>query len=288
MNTLNASIGSIIESLPELALYHARTSDTYKTLDQSALSLVAASDFIHESGEAVELGCFGSIVFPFTQMGAVSTLDLFGLDELIIFAFYWANRDLYRKSADIGANLGLHSILMNKCGWQVTAYEPDPGHAARLLQNLKLNNSAMVTLVEAAVSDKIGTLEFVRVLGNTTSSHLAEAKQNAYGDLEKFPVKVEAISKIMEEVDFVKMDAEGQEKTIILGTETKHWENTDMIVEIGSEENAVAIFDHLQKIGVRAFAQKLGWLEVMSSDDMPTHYTQGSLFLTQKSKMHWG
>jgi|TARA_B110000438_G_scaffold264146_1_gene276601 FkbM family methyltransferase len=288
MDTPNASIGSIIESLPELASHHARTSDTYKTLDQSALSLVAVSNFVHESGEAVELGSFGRIVFPFTQMGAISTLDLFGLDELIIFAFYWANRDLYRKSADIGANLGLHSILMGKCGWQVTAYEPDPDHATRLLHNLELNNSATVTLAEAAVSDKPGTLEFVRVLGNTTSSHLAGAKDNAYGELEKFPVTVEAIAGIMEVVDFVKMDAEGQEKTIILGTETKHWRNTDMIVEVGTEENAVAIYSHLQKIGVRAFAQKLGWAEVMSLDDMPTHYTQGSLFLTQKSKMPWG
>ena len=288
MNTPNASIGSIIESLPELVAHHARTSETYKTLDHSALSLVADSDFIHESGEAVELGSFGRIVFPFTQMGAVSTLDLFGLDELIIFAFYWANRDLYRKSADIGANLGLHSILMGKCGWKVTAYEPDPDHATRLLHNLKLNNSATVTLAQAAVSDKSGTLEFVRVLGNTTSSHLAGAKDNAYGELKKFPVTVEAIAEIMEVVDFVKMDAEGQEKIIILGTETKHWQNTDMIVEVGTEENAAAIYDHLKKIGVRAFAQKLGWAEVMSLDDMPNHYTQGSLFITQKSKMFWG
>lgn len=287
MNTSNDSIGSIIESLPELASHHARTSDTYQTLDQSALSLVAASDFTHEAGEAVELGSFGPIVFPFTQMGAISTLDLFGLDELIIFAFYWANRDRYRKAADIGANLGLHSILMGKCGWQVTAYEPDPDHAKRLLRNLELNNSATVSLAEAAVSDKPGTLEFVRVLGNTTSSHLAGAKDNAYGELEQFPVTVESIVAIMEVVDFVKMDAEGQEKTIILGTETEHWRNTDMIVEVGTEENAVAIYGHLQKIGVRAFAQKLGWAEVRLLDDMPTHYTQGSLFVTQKSKMPW-
>ena len=248
---------------------------------------MAASDFTHEAGEAVELGSFGPIVFPFTQMGAISTLDLFGLDELIIFAFYWANRDRYRKAADIGANLGLHSILMGKCGWQVTAYEPDPDHAKRLLRNLELNNSATVSLAEAAVSDKPGTLEFVRVLGNTTSSHLAGAKDNAYGELEQFPVTVESIVAIMEVVDFVKMDAEGQEKTIILGTETEHWRNTDMIVEVGTEENAVAIYGHLQKIGVRAFAQKLGWAEVRLLDDMPTHYTQGSLFVMQKSKMPW-
>lgn len=288
MNTHNTSMSCIIESLPEIASHHARTSDIYKTLDQSTLSLVAASGFACETEEEVKLGSFGPIVFPFVQMGAVSTLDLFGLDELIIFAFYWANRDRYRKSADIGANLGLHSVLMSKCGWQVTAYEPDPDHATRLLQNLKLNKCTAVTLAQAAVSDKPGNLEFVRVLGNTTSSHLAGAKDNAYGELEKFPVTVEAIAGIMESVDFVKMDAEGQEKIIILGTETGHWRNTDMILEVGTKENADAIYDHLKKIGVRAFSQKLGWAEVMSLDDMPTHYTQGSLFLTQKSQMFWG
>ncbi|MDA9897224.1 FkbM family methyltransferase [Alphaproteobacteria bacterium] len=288
VKTLNASISSIIGLLPEIASHHARTSDIYKTLNLSALSLVAASDFTCKTEEAVDLGCFGQIVFPFTRMGAVSTLDLFGLDELIIFAFYWVNRDRYRRSADIGANLGLHSILMGKCGWQVTAYEPDPDHATRLLQNLEFNKSTTVKLAQSAVSDRSGNLEFVRVLGNTTSSHLAGAKDNAYGELEKFSVEVEAIAGIMERVDFIKMDAEGQEKTIILGTETEHWRNTDMILEVGTKENAYAIYDHLKKIGVRAFAQKLGWAEVMSLDGMPTHYTQGSLFLTQKSHMFWG
>jgi len=206
---------------------------------------------------------------------------------LIIFAFYWKNRNRYQKAADIGANLGLHSILMAKCGWQVTAYEPDPDHAKRLSANLELNRITNVSLAEAAVSDKPGTLEFVRVLGNTTSSHLAGAKNNAYGMLEKFPVKVESIATIMPAVDFVKMDAEGQEKIIILGTTKEHWRNTDMIVEVGTEENAFAIYEHLQKIGVRAFAQKLGWAEVMSLGDMPTHYKQGSLFITQKSNMSW-
>ena len=289
MNTIppNVSLGSIIESLPELAAHHARTSTTYQTLDQTARSIVASSGFIHESGEAVTIDNFGPIVFPFTKMGAISSLDLFGLDELIIFAFYWANRNRYRKAVDIGANLGLHSILMAKCGWQVTAYEPDPDHAKNISLNLDLNSITTVTVDEAAVSDKPGTLEFVRVLGNTTSSHLVGAKSNAYGPLEKFPVKVESIATIMPTVDFIKMDAEGQEKIIILGTTSEHWRNTDMMVEVGSDENAVAIYEHLQKIGVRAFAQKLGWAEVMSFDDMPTHYKQGSLFISQKSKMPW-
>jgi len=281
------SLGDIIELLPALAAQHARTSSIYQALDHISQALVAKSRFASELNEAVTLGSYGPVVFPFVKMGSISTLELFGLDELIIFAFYWNNRNRYRKAADIGANLGLHSILMAKCGWDVTAYEPDPFHAKRLSSNLELNSITKVKLAEAAVSDKTGTLEFVRVLGNTTSSHLAGAKNNAYGVLEKFPVKVESIAAIMPTVDFVKMDAEGEEKIIILGTTTEHWRNTDMIVEVGTEENAFAIYQHLQKIGVRAFAQKLGWAEVMCLDDMPAHYKQGSLFITQKSKMFW-
>ena len=282
------SFGDIIDKLPSLASDHARTSPIYEAIDGLAKSLVAASGFTSEIEHAVSFGNFGLIKFPYVKMGAISTLDLFGLDELIIFSFYWINRNRYRNAADIGANLGLHSILMAKCGWQVDAYEPDPEHAARLRRNLELNDIATVKVCEVAVSDFSGTLEFVRVLGNTTSSHLAGAKDSAYGPLEKFPVNVESISNIMPTVNFVKMDAEGQERTIILGTTAEHWIDTEMMVEVGSSENANAIYDHLKKIGVRAFAQKLGWGEVLRKEDMPTHYKQGSLFISQQSNMPWG
>jgi len=81
------SLGEIIEALPALAEQHARTSTTYQVLDERARAAVATSGLAKESGEAVPLGCFGTVVFPFTRMGAISTLELFGLDELIIFSF---------------------------------------------------------------------------------------------------------------------------------------------------------------------------------------------------------
>lgn len=286
-STVPSSLGEIIESLADLAPQHARHSETYKALDRVALSVAAESGFAGSGEDPVALGSFGQIAFPFIRMGAVSTLDLFGLDELIIFSFYWTNRTRYRRAADIGANLGLHSILMSKCGWRVEAYEPDPKHAALLRRNLRLNTCDSVDLVEAAVSDRRGSLEFVRVLGNTTSSHLAGAKSHAYGQLERFPVRVESIANIMPSVDFVKMDAEGQERIIILGTTAEHWRQTDMMVEVGSPENAVAIFNHLQSLGVRAFAQKLGWSEVKTPTDMPTSYKDGSLFISRLTAMPW-
>ncbi|PAW89863.1 MAG: methyltransferase [Opitutia bacterium Tous-C4FEB] len=276
-----------MEELPSIAPQHARTSAAYALREKAVAEAVKTCRFTQTEGARETFGSFGEIELPYYRMGAVDSLDLFGLDELIIFSFYWANRLRYRRAADIGANLGLHSILMGKCGWQVRAYEPDPKHAALLKRNLALNQSRTVELVEAAVSDKSGTLEFVRVLGNTTSSHLSGAKSSAYGELEKFPVRVESIAAIMPTVDFVKMDAEGQERTILLATTAADWAKTDMMVEIGSPENAEAIFNHLSSLGVNAFAQKLGWGRVASLADMPISYKGGSLFITRHLAMNW-
>ena len=281
------TLADLIAALPDVAAQHARTTPTYALLEKAAALAIKNTSFTKVEAARETIGGFGEVELPYHKMGAVDSLDLFGLDELIIFAFYWANRSRYRRAADIGANLGLHSIMMSRCGWSVSAFEPDPTHAALLERNLAVNRASTVELVRAAVSDRVGEMEFVRVLGNTTSSHLAGAKEKPYGELERFPVKVAAISEIMQQVDFVKMDAEGQESVIILGTDAAQWARTDMMVEVGSEANAEAIFNHLAKLKVSAFAQKLGWGRVVSLAEMPTSYKHGSLFLTARASMNW-
>ena len=263
-------------------------SEKYDSLANKIKLLAEQSNFSSSKEESVDFQPFGKVILPFHKMGAITTLDLFGLDELIIFAFYWLNRHDYKRAADIGANMGIHSILMDKCGWQVTAFEPDPNHAERLRSHLQFNQCNKVNIIEAAVSKDEGTMDFVRVLGNTTSNHLVGAKDNAYGELEVFPVKVVSIKEIMKDVNFIKMDAEGQEKTIILGTDQEDWKSTDMMLEVGSVDNATAIFNHLQQLGLHSFAQKTGWQEVKELTQMPTHYKEGSLFITSHSSIPWG
>lgn len=283
---LKITVSEILSSLPEIYSNHARNSATYHLFDKIVKNVIRNSSLTSATG-SIDLGCFGEIAFPFTEMGAVSSLNLFELDELIIFSFYWKNRSLYRLSADIGANLGLHSILMSRCGWNVEAYEPDPTHLKLLRRNLELNKTLNVTVSESAVSDQKGTAEFVRVLGNTTGSHLAGAKQSPYGELEKFSVTVESINDIFSSVDFIKMDVEGQERKIILATDSEHWKKTDMMLEVGSPENARDIFVHLKKLNVNAFSQKNGWKAVTSLDHIPKSYREGSLFISAKDCMPW-
>ena len=279
-------LGALVNSLPEISSVHARSSKTYQLLEDLVSDEMLSSELGEGASGLVDMGGFGELRFPFERMGAVSSIDLFGLDELIIFAYYWFNRSLYSRAADIGANLGLHSLLMSRCGWAVTAYEPDPNHFEVLKRNLILNEVSAVQVVEAAVSDTSGFSEFVRVQGNTTSSHLAGAK-HPYGDVERFKVTVDSIKDIMQLVDFVKLDVEGQEKAIITCTDSSDWGGTDMMLEIGSLENAEAILEHIEVLGLNGFAQKTGWSRAEVINDVPTTYSEGSFFITTRQRMLW-
>lgn len=282
------SLSDMLDILAEVHACHAPTTKTFGLLGQVCSSVFAASRRGSGVNESYDTGKFGTIVFPFLQMGAVSSADIFGsLNELIIFAFYYANRHRYRRVADIGANIGLHTILMSRLGWTVRAYEPDPKHVVHLTRNVALNQLGLVEIEEAAVSDKSGTVDFVRVLGNTTSSHLAGAKEAPYGELEKLPVRTVDIRDVILQVDFIKVDAEGHEKTLIECTSAGHFENMDMMVEVGNVKNANAIYDHLSSIGINAFSQKTGWQPARSRSDMPVNYKEGSLFISRKPVMPW-
>jgi FkbM family methyltransferase len=277
---------NLILALPSPGNHHNPGSKIHVLLKQVARREIE-SLFAGDKAEAREFGPFGKLVFPYFKMGNIDSLNLFDLDELIIFSFYLTNRSRYKRVLDIGANIGLHSIILSKCGFEVRAYEPDPRHFDVLKRNLKLNHCANVQPVNAAVSSQAGEMEFVRVLGNTTASHLAGSKPNAYGDLEKFPVKVEAFEPLIAWADLVKLDIEGHEKTVLLSTGREHWLKTDALVEIENAGNAAAVYKHFNTLGVNLFSQKTNWQQVRDMDDMPTSYHEGTLFVTCKNEMPW-
>jgi FkbM family methyltransferase len=280
-------LSQLIAALPALKDFHAPTCEPYNLLRMVARKEVESS-FSFEKAEPCAIAPFGELIFPYTKMGAIDSLDLFGIDELVIFAFYWTNAGRYKKTLDMGANIGLHSIMMSRCSFQVTCFEPDPHHFSLLTHNLSNNNINSVTAVNAAVSVKEGTMEFVRVLGNTTGSHLAGSKSNLYGEVERFPVKVLSFAELIKGIDFVKLDVEGHEKVILTSTTAEQWRTLDMMAEIGSEDNARAIFDHFATIGVNMFAQKSSWKKVERLEEMPTSYHDGSLFISSRTEMPWG
>ncbi len=271
-----------LDSIESLASRLSRGTHEYDFYEAVFQDYFLKSGFA--SGERTTFGPFGELLFPFVKMGAVSSLDLFGLDELVLFALYRANRAKYSRFADLGANLGLHSLVAARLGWRVTAFEPDPSTFALLEENL-LQNSVTARTFRKAVGAEAGERLFTRVLGNLTGSHLSGSKAKAYGELEVFPVETEALTKVMTEHDFLKIDVEGAEAELICSTSAKDWLGVDAVLEIGSESNAAAIFDHFQSIGgVSVFAQKQGWGLVRRVGDLPCSHREGSVFISADSR----
>lgn len=269
--------GELRCSAPSFALLKTLLSEHFR-----------ASPLARENGGPVAIGPFGTIDLPYTRMGAIDSVDLFGLDELLIFAFYWANRGLYRRTLDIGANLGLHSLLMGRAGFTVRAYEPDPVHFDLLRANLARNAATSVTPVREAVSDTDGEAEFIRVVNNTTGSHLAGAKANPYGPLDRFRVPVRSFSTLAADCDFAKVDAEGHEVVILRSASAQTWSRLDVMVEVGTPENAAVLFEHFKRLDVGLYPQKIGWQRAQRAEDLPASHREGSLFISRRRALPWG
>jgi len=278
---------ALVQSLIENPSQHSRDSSFYKTHEQELLNMLENSDLNSSKSGHESFEPFGDLHFPYREMGAINTIHLFGLDELIIFSYYWANKSRYKNVADLGANIGLHSLIMDRCGFSINSFEPDPIHVDVFQENIVNNKSVNITINQKAISDKSGTMDFIRVLGNTTGSHLAGAKEDPYGELETFSVETSDINAVLLNNDFVKMDIEGQEATAILSTKKDTWANVEMILEVGTEKNAKIIFEYLNEINVNMFSQKTGWNKVSDLAEIPTSYKEGSLFLSVADEMSW-
>lgn len=212
---------------------------------------------------------------PLHRMGKVTSDDLFEDREQALFDFYERNAGRYRRALDVGANVGIHAILMARAGWEVRAYEPDPDHAERLRQNIA-SHGVRVTCIEAALAVGHGSSTFVRVRDNGTANHLAGAREY-FGAAEKIRVITHGCGPVFEWADLAKVDVEGCEADL-LECVTRAM-RCDFLAEIGSAENARRIYGHFR--GWRKLWRQSGasWAPVNSAADMPANYKDGTLFI---------
>lgn len=215
---------------------------------------------------------------PHVQMGAVSSADLFEDREQELFDLYERHKDQYKVVLDVGANIGVHTIIMAKLGWNVLAFEPDPEHMKHLRENVA-RNGVRATLYSCALATKSGEMDFIRVLGNTTANHL-EGARTYYGPGERIKVNAVPARSYITIADFAKIDAEGSEADILCSVPPEL--KCEYLVEISSEENARRIWEHFfayKKLWVQRGGR---WIHTYFLADMPTHYKHGSLFIGEQ------
>lgn len=281
---MSGSVASLLLNvLPSIPDSHIRGTAAYRALEDALLEEINSSEFRSGGSGVEELNGFGELIFPYYSMGNISSLHLFGLDEIILFSYYRVLSKRYQRVADLGANIGLHSVMMSKCGWEVVSFEPDPDHLRILRRNILLNKVVHHEDRQVAVADHDGTMTFVRIKGNTTGSHLEGSKASTYGDTDRFEVVVIDVRSLDGEFDLLKVDIEGQEGKFLERTESSFWSATDAFMEVGSRENRDSVYESVQRLSLEAYSQKIGWRRAMNKEDLPEHHSEGSVFLTSRS-----
>lgn len=276
---MDKKIFKILSLINNNTNYHAPSSKKHENLKSNLKEVIKRN---HIKGDIYQPLKKIKMRLPFYKMGNINSLNLFELDELIIFSIYSKIIKKNIKFADLGANIGLHTIVASKLGAKVTAYEPDLEHIKQLNKNLKINK-IKASVIRKAIFTKKTNIKFTKVVNNSTSSFIGNAKV-PYGPIKITKVKTEIFSDVLKKNDILKVDVEGIEDKLVKSIKKSDLINKFLILEVGTINNAKIIFSHLSKFNnIVLLSQKTQWSKVKKINQMPESYKDGSLIIFDKN-----
>ena len=116
---------------------------------------------------------------------------------------------------DVGANVGIYSVLMSKRVARVVAFEPVAATFERLQRNLDLNDAHNVTVVNAAMSDAPGEATMATMPGGAGGNHLTRGGE--HGDVSVRVTTGDEYYGGHGAPDVIKVDIEGFEPDFVRG-----------------------------------------------------------------------
>lgn len=174
----------------------------------------------------------------------VRTSEIFVLYEIYEALQYSRHADFIPKSGwtvfDVGANIGVFTVLQGMQGARVFSFEPNPESYGRLLQNVAANNlSERVRVFPTALGGEHGMGSLQVIEGGTTGGVVkpldvgasASGVAVAIATLDEVVATLPGLS-----IDLLKIDAEGAEVEILHGGERTLDHVQRIIVEYHSRD----------------------------------------------------
>jgi protein O-GlcNAc transferase len=162
------------------------------------------------------------------------------------------------QAIDVGANHGVYTLAMaGAVGAQgrVWAFEPTPATGDLLQRSLELGGYGQASLSRTALSDRSGTARFN--VGKQSELNAIARDGGGPGSIE---VKVATLDGLAQElgwrgIDFIKIDAEGHDRDVILGGKSFFERESPLVMfEIASStEKDVGLAQLLVAQGYRVF-----------------------------------
>jgi len=268
-------INDIIKKLEDNLSLHNINCKQYRLLDKQLKNYIE-KNFI----KYIDIKINNRNINLYNEIqGNYESKYLLTLHELCLFSIYSLNRNNYVRFYDLGANIGLHSLVANAYGYKVECYEPDPKTFSILNKNTQFEKS--INTHNKAISLNISNKSFTRVLDNHTASGFSDMK-DFYGITEELEVKCESYSNLKIENAIVKVDIEGSEKEFIKYITNKKYSNSLFLLEITNISSAKFLWDNKNLIQGDILSQKSGWNKIKKIEDIPSNWREGSVAICTK------
>lgn len=124
--------------------------------------------------------------------------------------------------ADIGANIGQHSLYMSRFACQVHAFEPYSAVSDRLLAQIRLNDLDNISVHQVGLSDSNTSLPFFAPTGRNAAigsfdASTTEKGNRNIGKLQLVKGDDYFSTQNIDHIDLMKIDVEGFEKPVLRG-----------------------------------------------------------------------
>jgi FkbM family methyltransferase len=211
------------------------------------------------------------VVFAFDFIGHQINLKGFYERQELITAFkYLSECNLINGlAADIGANIGNHSLFFRKYYPKVFSFEPNPRTYKVLRLNAELADN--ITCFNFGLSDSTRSAFLNINAGNVGGSHLS--KDETFRSNSQQEIKLETLDNLAESfggrLGLVKIDVEGHELAVLNGGKRLLMRDKPVILFEQQVENfnkgQSPVYEYLETIGYRKFVTVKATPEVNTS-----------------------
>jgi len=204
--------------------YGLTESNNVKWSEAFMLTVFRAQLKLFGKGVDTDLGLskigFDDLVIKSTSTDANSSrVFIMGFDDnLTIFQIYKEQAEKGTIAVDVGANIGIHSLVLSRCVGEkgrVYAYEPRASMCARIKENLETNYISNVFIRKVAVGDQNGKIPFNE---HEKDFNIGLGSYDPTSDKYVDVVKLdEDLKEVEGKISLVKIDVEGYELQVIKG-----------------------------------------------------------------------